>query len=532
MFSQARTKRELRRAERRAAQGTTQQQLPDVSPLFTVFCTETLGVELSPGQRVFAKVAFDNWEPCDLIGEERQLARDIFGPDVERIPAEQRATIALVAGARGGKTSRLGAYKLVHAMFVRDLSSLAPGQRAVALAVAPNDDLRQEIVNYAIGVIRASPLAPSLVLPRGTKADAQVSRFACRRNDGHIVSFRCAVATKGGYGGRGRSLVEFLMDEACFFRGAGAQVNDSEIYRAASARVLPGGQSLVYSTPWAETGLLYELFAQCWNKVGELPALVAHAPTLTFNASQAAMVKREMARDPENAEREFGAVFMSGGSLVFFDVATLEKALALACPITSPSQLLPGDVVAAGLDCGFRSDSSTLAIVVRRGNAYYLVALEERRPKPGAPLKPSETLAEFASICVRWSVEYVVADGHYLETVREHTTRHKLRLVPAPSSKERPYVRSRNLLREERVKLPNNPRLVQQLKEVRSKAMAGGGLSITHPRWATGGHGDLAEATVIALDQAGGHVVPRPPKGEEDKWRERRIKEAMEDEAA
>jgi hypothetical protein len=51
---------------------------------------------------------------------------------------------------------------------------------------------------------------------------------------------------------------------------------------------------------------------------------------------------------------------------------------------------------------------------------------------------------------------------------------------------------------------------MRQLREVHGRPSSGGGMSIQHPRWATGGHGDLADAFVLALWQISGDVVSAP----------------------
>ncbi len=51
---------------------------------FVGFCERVLRLHLTPGQRVLCKVAFDGVDPCDLEGEERDLARQLFG-DVDEV---------------------------------------------------------------------------------------------------------------------------------------------------------------------------------------------------------------------------------------------------------------------------------------------------------------------------------------------------------------------------------------------------------------------------------------------------------------
>lgn len=478
----------------------------DVPRTFIAFCTY-IRVELTPAQRVIALIAYDGVEPRDLRGDERDLARVIFG-DVETIPQSARATAVHVCGGRGGKSYVLIALRLVWGMYTRDLTSLAPGQRAVALVVAMNETLRQEVTNYALGAIRSHPeLRTTLRLPRGTKDDDTPNLFKVCRPDGQFVTFEGGVATRGGYGGRGRSLTDFAMDEAAFFRDASYKVNDEEIFKAASPRVLPGGQTIVASTPWAEAGLLYEFFANNHGKPRD--SICAYAPTLVLRPAAAPMVERERMRDPDNADREFDAKFMKGGTTLFFPKSLID--MCLDDTIIMPRVPEPGDRVAAGGDFGFRSDSSALAISHRVERQLLLGELLELKPTSTAPLKPSETVHAFAETMTRHEVSYLMADGHYREAIVEHLVEAGLSFVDAPTSPADAYVRARTLMREGRVKFPRLPRLVQQLEEVQGRPIPGGGMSILHPRWRTGGHGDLAQALVLSLFQLGDEEIAMPP---------------------
>lgn len=484
----------------------------DVAPTFIGFCGQ-LGVVLTDAQRELADVAFDGGTPA---------RGGVFGA-CDRVPDAARSTVAAVCGGRAGKSYVLVALRLVWGMYRRDLRSLAPGQQAVALVVAPNDRLRQEVVNYALGAIRShDALRATLRLPRGTKDDDIVSGFSVERPDGKRVAFEAGVATRGGYGGRGRSLTDFAMDEAAFFRDASYKVNDAEIFKAASPRVLPGGQTIIASTPWAESGLLYEFWQRNWQKPTD--AVVAHAPTLVLRPDAREMVEREYLRDPENADREFGARFMRGGTTLFFEPSALDAAVDKS--LDDGRVPVSGDVVAAGGDFGFRSDSSALAICHRSGGLHLIAEILEMRPDDGAPLKPSATVAKFAERMAEHGARYLMADGHYRETITEHLTARRLAYAAAPAAPAEAYMRVRAMLRQGCVRLPNNPRLLQQLREVQGRPLPGGGMSIVHPRWRTGGHGDIADAVVYALYQLGGVEVPakEPDEGSRE-WEEKRADE-------
>lgn len=463
------------------------------APRFVEFCGQ-LGVDLRPGQAELCRVAFDGAQPVD-----RSIAHELFGA-VDSVPMGARSTVAAVCGARAGKSYLLVALRLVWGMLVRDLRSVAPGQRAVALIIAPNDKLRREVLNYARGAVRSHRALEALV------CEDTADGFGLRRPDKHVVRFETGVATAGGYGARGRSLTDFALDECAFFRDSTFKVNDQEIYRAGSARVLPGGQTLVVSTPWATSGLLYELYQRNWGAPKD--ALVARAPTLALNDSELtrALVARARAQDPDNARREFDAEFMTSGTSVFFEGSSIERAT-----VDEPFTLQPGDEVAAGGDLAFRGDSSALVIVARRGETIHVYDGLECRPTDEGPLSLERTFEAFTERLAANRCGYVLADHHYRDAMAEALSRHDIAVAPAQGQPAERYVRARVLLRSGRVRIHGlefRERLLKQLREVHGKPTSGGGMSIQHPRWATGGHGDLADALVLALWQVGGDVIP------------------------
>lgn len=473
---------------------------------------------LTPAQRVIALVCYDGVEPRDLVGEERELAREIFGPGLEVIPQIARKTVTLVCGRRGGKSYVLEALRLVHAMYTIDCSSAAPGQIPIALVIAPNDELRQEVVNYAVGAIRSHEGLRATLLGKAATSDAQVSKFDIRRPSGQVVGFRSGVATEGGYGGRGKSLVGVSLDEAAFFKDENYAVSDVQLLKAAIPGLLPGAQAIVPSTPWAQAGLLWDLYSTNWGH--PVDAVVAHAPTTLLRPTMAAIVEEEFTKDPEYAEREFGAKFMAIGNSLFFPSWLIEKCLRPGLEL--PNFAEPGDLVAAAVDLGFRSDSSSMAGVRKIGEAggkILLARLREMQPENGVPLKPGEVVSEFAAEAKELGCSWVMADQHYLESLREHAL--GLACAPAPASPDEVFVAVRTLMRDGKFFIPDPRgltgdmqrvvrRLVQQMKEVKGKPMPGGKIAISMPRWRTGGHGDLLAATALAVYQLSGEMIHAP----------------------
>lgn len=461
---------------------------------FTRFCADVLHVALTPGQRVLALVAYDGLEPAELEGEDRELARAIFG-DVDTIPPEARSVVVAVVGARGGKSYVLCGLRLLHLALTVPLVSLAPGEVASALVVAPDLRLARQTLRYALGAAKTVPAIASRIRSESTDG------FVIDRENGHTVSLEALPATRGGSALRGRSLVGAVLDEAAFFRDEDYAVNDAEVFRAVSPRVMPEGVVVIASTPWAEgVGLLYELFAS--NHGNPRTAIAAHAPTLLLrnDSRTRTMVDRERERDADNAAREFDAQFMASGAGLFFDAHAIDAAVDRLASLPLPHE--PASVVAVGGDFGFRSDSSALVVARLEGDVYRIADVLELRPQKGAPLAPSAVCAAFAEVTKRYGCASVIADRHYEEAVREHLATHSLRLVAAPdglSGKLETYARARALLHEGRVRLPEHRRLIAQLKAVTSKPTPGGGLTISSPRRSGAGHGDIVSALVLAL---------------------------------
>lgn len=278
------------------------------------------GLTLTPAQAVLVRVCFDGVEPRDLTGEERELAAVLFGA-LDEIPALAREVIAWLKGARIGG-SLMAALRLYQLALVVQLLDIAAGETPYALIVAPDLRLARQVCRYALGAAKVDEKAGRVVIVR--EADAS---FTIERHDGHHVVVECLPATAGGSAVRGRTLVGGVMSEASFFRDSGYVVNDQEVFRALGARIVPGGQLIVESTPWAAEGLLHDLFRS--NHGAPTTAIAAHCPTRLMrpDARTAAIVTREELRDPDNAAREFGAEFMAGGSSAFFDAPLIDAAM-------------------------------------------------------------------------------------------------------------------------------------------------------------------------------------------------------------
>lgn len=285
---------------------------------FAKFCA-SYGFELTPAQRVLGLVCFDGVQPADFEESDREIALQIFGT-LATIPTVAREVLAWVKGARIGGT-RMGTmrlYQLGHAVEL----DLAHGERGFGLIVGPDMRLARQSFAYALGCAKEDERSDKLAIIRESK-----DSFEFERHDGHLIAIECLPATQGGSAVRGRTLVGAVMTEGAFFRDKDFVINDTEVYRALAPRIVKGGQLIVESTPWAEAGLLFDLFTQ--NHGRPTTALACHCPTTLMRPDERtrAMVERERLREPDNAAREFDAAFMSAGSDLFFDPITIDDAM-------------------------------------------------------------------------------------------------------------------------------------------------------------------------------------------------------------
>jgi hypothetical protein len=458
---------------------------------FVDFVESVCSIRFEPGQRVWWGIAADDWQPKDLKGDDRELAREMLG-DVEEIPESARREVALIKGAGVGYSFFLGLRLLHRAVTASELGAVA--EIRPALAVAPDLRLGRVPVRNALGVAESVPEIRRLI--ESQTADG----FVIRREGGRKTSVEALPASAGGRALRGRRYVEVGFDESAFFRdNNGYAINDVDCKRAVFSRCL--GKFWNGSTPWLETADVWKTFET--NFGNPTTALAMRVPTLLVrnDPRMVELVSAESERDPYGAATEYDCK-PPVGAASFLDGYAITLAAVDDMPLVQEASR---DVETfTALDAGFVSDSTGGAIVHRHRDGRIVVAeVFERRPEKGKPLVPSVVLREFAAVAKRHRATRVWADGHYLETVREYAREAGLTLLPAPSGhtgKAEIFGTARELLHAGKVSWSaGHSRLTQQAREVISRPMSGGGTQILQPRRKGSGHGDILSAAVLAI---------------------------------
>lgn len=466
---------------------------------FIQFCA-LLDVKLTLGQRTMAKVAFDKVKPDALDADEKEMFVKLFG-DIKEIPSDCYSLLVLVIGARSGKTY-LSALRMLHLALTVDLSTLAPGEEAFCIFVAPTLAQAMQAMRYVAGAINKVPALRAML---ASKPSPQKIRL---RRGSQVVAIEPRAAGAKGLQGRGMTIVSACLDEAAFFRDSDFAVSDEEVFSAIYLRLLPTSQMLIVSTPWTRSGLLFKKYEE--NFGHPLTAMCAHAPTLLMLDTERNRLVIEQSRreDPEKTEREYDAQFLSASVECFFDPNVIDNAVDMDLPVDTWREPSPGDMVKAGCDFGFSSDSSAMVVTHSRGGITYVAEVRERRPQKDMALKPSEVIRDFAEVSERHNIPYIMSDGHYKELVLEILSEYGINFLSAPNTPADAYIATRLLLHSGLLRIPNNARLKAQLRETRAKRTSGGLVQIVNPRTKGGGHGDLVSALVLAVYQACGERIP------------------------
>ena len=486
---------------------------------FTAGC----GYQLSPAQTEYARVAFDRELPGDtyiskqLWGVTSPSADEWVGPDNSAC-----SVVGAVCGRGSGK-SLIAGLRILHLAATVDVSHLGHGERALCPIIAPDMATAGQVLRFALGAAHAIRL---------NVFDVSSEGFTVRRRGKNHVRIEIRSASTRGTTARGFSMPGCVLDESAFFRDAQHKVNDQDIFDALRPRLMAGGQIILLSSPWAESGLLYDLWKR--NYGHPIDALVAQAPTGLMRPDDAELQKTIEAlrrSDPEKAAREFDAIFMSINVSAFFDPRAIQNAISAAKLFADDA-----DTMAMGGDFAFKRNSSAFAAIAFGQHTpgvdsfegddfplYRTVGLLERKPLK-EPLKPSVVCKDAAEFARVNRVDAIMADGHYREAVAEHLWDFgQITLTSAPegaNGKAEVFQLTRGLLHEGRVKLPHPDssieaaRLIAQLKEVTMRPLAGGGVAIESPLWKTGEHGDLVSAWVLGIWRAAklGWIAPEEPK--------------------
>ena len=389
---------------------------------------------------------------------------------------------------------------------------LQPGEAIRVVFVTPDLKMGRTAYNYVAQAFEKSPRLRKFIVMR--RAYQMLVRRPC---DGIHVLFETVAASPMGNNVRSGWLAGALFDEAAFFDdGDESVVNLRDNVTAATTRLLPGAQVWLPSSPWADAGYFHEQHTKAFGNPGK--AIAFHSSSIAMNpALDVADIETKRTEDELLAAREYDAIPLSALSNLFFTPAVLACCVAAERTeengnLTLPP--MPGHSHYAGTDLGFRKNSSTLAIArnVQREtdgvpvDVAQLAYHEERIPPQGTPLVPGDVLKGFGAVCQEYRCLAMRGDNSDTPTADEHLTSLPGspvaydEYIPTQERNAALFDRVRQHMSSGRVELPNDPRLLGQLKRVTARPIPGGKTQIVLPKQGRA-HGDLVVALAHAIDQ-------------------------------
>jgi hypothetical protein len=220
-------------------------------------------------------------------------------------------------------------------------------------------------------------------------------------------------------------------------------------------------------------------------------------PTWVANPTITEEMTHEEEPDEIMWQREYAAIPMPSDESSFFPTDMIDAAVDFLGELGA----IEPEACAAGGDLAFEKDSSALVVLEDYGDIYSLTGCKEWSPLHGS-LKPTVVIREALDFAKKRDAQALCCDTHYFSLVKEEIENTCLELVPFPSTIEGifdAHVELRVLLKEGKVDLRSAPKkLIQQLKEVKSKPTQNGKVGVYSPRTKSG-HGDIARAMVSAL---------------------------------
>jgi hypothetical protein len=404
-----------------------------------------------------------------------------------------RQRLVVRVGRRGGKSSTL--CRVIVAELMYGDHHVTPGDVGVFACISVKKAEARERLHTIKSILTALKVGH---IHRGDEIRIKDRPLAARV---YAASFRTAV---------GMTCVGIVCDEVARWRDEDTGANPAKEVLASvrpSLATMVNSHEFLSSSPWSTLDAHYEAY-ELGNTSEQL---VAHAPTWVANPTISQSRCEQLEPDELTREREYGAIPMKAGLSSFFDGNAIEDTIDqdLHCPLPPMGH----HRMTAGADFGFKRDSSAIAVVAKDsdGHMHKLIDYMELKPGPNEPLKPSETVAAFASVLKRNYLRSVMADHHYREAVSEYLAQNKMGLISAPGGalgNMKVYVNARSLIHQGRVRIPDHQQLRRDLLEVQHRPTPNGGLRIILPRRTGGGHADLVSAFVLALYQRGGAAVP------------------------
>ncbi|MCK1553143.1 hypothetical protein IVB11_29915 [Bradyrhizobium sp. 177] len=425
--------------------------------------------------------------------EQFEIVRHCTGRPGAPPPGQALDEVWLICGRRAGKSFVLALIAVFLACFKDYRQYLQPGERGTVIVVASDRKQARQIFRYARAMLTMIPMLAEMI-ERETAESFDLN---------NQVSIEIGTASLRSV--RGYTLCAVLGDELAFWQTDDAAEPDYEILDALrpGMSTIPGAMLLLASSPYRKKGALHDAHQRYFGKFG--PVLVWKAPTRVMNPSvKQSIIDSAMKRDSARANSEWMAEFRN-------DIAAfVPRDIVEAC-VTAGEFERPWSgthrYVAFVDPSGGSSDSMTLAIGHRETDITIVDVVREIT----APFDPESATEEFANLLKSYNISNVTGDRYAGEWPRQAFEKRGVSYHLSSAPKSALYVDMLPKLNSKTIRIPDNPRLINQIAALERRTARGGRDSIDHP---PGAHDDLANVVAgVASCIVNRHSVTVTPLG-------------------
>lgn len=407
------------------------------------------------------------------------------------LPTSAAERVALVIGRRGGK-SRFASFLLVYLACFRDYGGiLTPGERGVAMLVAPDRRQARTCFRYIEAFIDQTPMLAAMVVSRTRESIALSNGIDI---EVHTASFRSV---------RGVTIVACIIDEAAFLPTDDSAEPDRELIAAIvpAMATVPGALLLLISSPYARRGELWRAYQEHFGKDGD-PFLVWQAATEAMNpAVDKRIIEAAYAEDEAVASAEYGGLFRRD----LEQFVSREVLDAVIVPDRGELPASSGVQYVGFVDpSGGAADSMTLGIAHRTPTGITVLdCIREIR----APFDPAVAVRDFAMVLHDYRLSEVTSDYYGGEWVVSAFRAHGIMVRTSERPKAEIYKTLIPLLTSGGVELPEHKVLRTQFLALERRTGRSGREVIDHPPRQ---RDDVANAAAGALVEAHARAVRGP----------------------
>lgn len=382
-----------------------------------------------------------------------------------------------IVGVQSGKSQMAAAMAAFAAITGQD------GTHALLIAQDQRSALRT-LLRYARQPFEARPMFAAEVA-------RDVADTLELRNGVSLSAYPCKPASI-----RGLRACIAVIDELAFFVATDGRPVDQEMLRAARGRVATtGGKLIVLSSPYAQTGALYDLHRKHFGR-DDSPVLVWQASAPAMNPTLPVDYLARMAQDdPEAYRSEVLGEFRQGVS-TFLDPDVIAASVDTGVRERPP---MPGTSYVAFDDpaSGSGGDAWTKAIAHREADRVVLDVLRAWVP----PFNPSGVIAESAALSKAYGLHGTTGDRYAPGFVLEGFRAHGLTYAPSTRDRSTLYLEALPVLNAGRIRLLDSLDLLRELRGLERRRGSAGRDRIDH---GPGQHDDRANAVAGALVLAAG----------------------------